>query len=53
MRNLIYFAPIKRNKYKLSHLFRDFLKIVVKNLEKLNCSYGKVSHDLNFRITEI
>ena len=26
--------------------FVEKLKIVVKNLEKLDCSYGKVSHDL-------
>ena len=31
------------------YYFFETLKIVQKQLGKLNCSYGKVSHALNFR----
>ena len=33
--------------YVCAQVFFEKLKIVVKNPEKVNCSYGKVSHDLN------
>ena len=37
---LLIFRDVHKN-------FAEKLKILVKDSEKLNCSYGKVPHDLN------